>query len=255
MAALIQRIAVQALKTFAKGNSFAVKQQNLINLKALMKQVVPADLVIDESLFSDRSEYVPNDDTAPVTYISVWSDPTYSMGVFILRNRTRLPLHDHPGMDGLVKVIYGSIDVRSFSRVDDDGTVRDQLVRVREELGEEDDDVVVVARELNRGLTVDTSSDVVSLSADEGNFHEIRATDGPAAFLDILSPPYDDPPGPRGCSYYRAEALRPANGEEGPSPPESDLVYLIKIPLPDDYWSDSKAYEGPAVDPYSPLGT
>lgn len=252
MAALIQRIAVQALKTFAKGNSFAVKQQNLINLKALMKQVVPADLVIDESLFSDRSEYVPNDDTAPVTYISVWSDPTYSMGVFILRNRTRLPLHDHPGMDGLVKVIYGSIDVRSFSRVDD-GTVRDQLARVREELGEEDDDVVV-ARELSRGLTVDTSSDVVALSADEGNFHEIRATDGPAAFLDILAPPYD---GPRGCSYYRAEALRrPADGEEGPSPaPESDLVCLIKIPLPDDYWSDSQTYEGPAVDPYSPLST
>jgi len=71
------------------------------------------------------------------------------------------------------------------------------------------------------------------------NLHEIESIDGPAAFLDILAPPYDMPvPGyeTRKCSYYtRLSQVAP------------NIFHLQEIHSPSWYWTDSFPYTGPDV--------
>jgi cysteamine dioxygenase len=76
------------------------------------------------------------------------------------------------------------------------------------------------------------------LRPDEGNIHAIEAVDGPAAFLDILAPPYD-PDHDRDCDYYQ-EVLTTDPGVGEP------FVFL-RTYEPRDFWSDKAEYRGPPV--------
>ena len=39
--------------------------------------------------------------SAPVSYISIYDSKHFSLGVFILKKKVSIPLHDHPGMFGI----------------------------------------------------------------------------------------------------------------------------------------------------------
>ena len=52
----------------------------------------------------------------PVTYIKVLEDIDVSVGIFIVKPGSRLPLHNHPNMYGLLKVVYGMVDVKIYSK-------------------------------------------------------------------------------------------------------------------------------------------
>ena len=41
---------------------------------------------------------------APVTYVQLYEDKDVTIGVFILKRGTKIPLHDHPDMHGILKV-------------------------------------------------------------------------------------------------------------------------------------------------------
>lgn len=46
---------------------------------------------------------------APVAYANLHRSPLFDMGVFFLRAGARLPLHDHPGMVVLSRVLQGTL--------------------------------------------------------------------------------------------------------------------------------------------------
>lgn len=83
------------------------------------------------------------------------------------------------------------------------------------------------------------------------NLHQISAVEGPAAFLDILAPPYNPDDG-RDCHYYRVletvEEGRTAEhqGEEEEEEKE-EVTWLLEIPQPEDFWCGPEPYPGPAV--------
>ena len=54
---------------------------------------------------------------APVTYIGLHEDVDLSIGVFIINPRGRMPLHNHPGMHGILKVVHGTVEVAFYNRV------------------------------------------------------------------------------------------------------------------------------------------
>ncbi len=54
---------------------------------------------------------------APITYISVYNDPDFSVGVFVVGGGQRIPLHNHPRMFGLLKVVAGDVDIECYSKV------------------------------------------------------------------------------------------------------------------------------------------
>lgn len=160
-------------------------------------------------------------DKAPMTYIGIYQDDVINMGIFILKQNMRLPLHNHPNMYGLLKVIAGTVNVKSFS------------IKTEKKIEEQR---LLVSAERNPDMLVDEESDCCFLDPIRGNLHEIETVGGPAAFVDILSPPYETDIGTsesRKCSYFRVKSQ------------SGSLFQLEEMSLPSWFWSDSYPYEGP----------
>ncbi|XP_067093092.1 2-aminoethanethiol (cysteamine) dioxygenase b [Osmerus mordax] len=245
MTCLVKKIARQALVTFR--NPFAVGEankaflENQTKLKTLMTEVRAEDLKlvarkVDSSLISPPH-------SPPVTYMHICETDTFSMGVFLLKSGASIPLHDHPGMHGMLKVMYGKVRITCFDRVDkpptatsssdtpfsppfQKGALRLSVLRSTGEYTEE--------------------SEPCMLSPDRDNLHQIDAVDGPTAFLDILAPPYD-PDDERDCHYYKV--LDPVVDTEAKKTESQNQkeVWLMEISQPADFWCGGEPYPGPEV--------
>ncbi|KAK7919497.1 hypothetical protein WMY93_010781 [Mugilogobius chulae] len=209
---LIQKIAKQASITFkdclseANGEHKPLPDQHK-QLISLVTALRAADLKL-----APRKSSRPGPEGAqspPVTYMHICETPVFSMGVFLLRSGTSIPLHDHPGMNGMIKVLYGKIS----------SLCRSMLHCVSE---------------------YSASSAPCLLTPHHDNLHQIEALGGPAAFLDILAPPYD-PENNRDCHYYRI--LQPSCSTSG----SSEETWLLEIPQPEDFWCGGQTYHGPPV--------
>lgn len=105
---LIQKIAKQAyitfkgLKSSANGDNCLVadKQSELISLVTAVRA---ADLKIAPRK-TKPSSVAAGVQSPPVTYMHICETEVFSMGVFLLRSGASIPLHDHPDMNGMLKV-------------------------------------------------------------------------------------------------------------------------------------------------------
>lgn len=96
-------------------------------------------------------------------------------------------------------------------------------------------------------IIADANSLACVLSPDERNFHEIHCTNGPAAFLDILSPPYN-------INYEEVDkSIRPCTFFRQASPDNHSIndathnVKLIAMELPPKFYSTHLQYLGPSL--------
>lgn len=107
----------------------------------------------------------------------ITTSDAFHASIFALDAGEMVPLHDHPNLNVICKVLRGRIRVRSFEWTDRAAlTVRDH----GEVIGADDDDALV-------------------LRAAPGTLHTITALE-PSAFLDLFAPYYDD--AERRCRYY-----------------------------------------------------
>ena len=233
---------MQALQTFSKFTSKQRFPEELASLQKLLNEVSSNELNFDPDLVANTASFKLDNNTedAPVTYVHLWEDSVFTIGVFVLKKGVTLPLHDHPSMTGLIKVISGTASIRSF-------TERNDLIVPEEVLKElrpwQRRGVKVVDQLPTKELN--TESDACILTPTESNYHEISSVGGPAAFLDILAPPYDHFSGNRECHYYK---VFEGHGEEKASP-----KYLVEIPQPREFWCSQSEYLGPEIDPYAEL--
>uniref|UniRef100_A0A8C4Q9P4 Uncharacterized protein n=1 Tax=Eptatretus burgeri TaxID=7764 RepID=A0A8C4Q9P4_EPTBU len=95
-------------------------------------------------------------------------------------------------------------------------------------------------------VELDTFHQPCILTPEKGNIHEVSAVFGPAAFLDILAPPYDDKAG-RPCHYYRACSSLDGVSWDRDERSESPDWWLMEIPQPSTFWCGGQAYFGPCV--------
>ncbi|XP_060942918.1 2-aminoethanethiol (cysteamine) dioxygenase b [Limanda limanda] len=236
MSSIVQRIARQALVTFRSppqvggpdaGKSFL---ENLGKLQTLMTEVRAGDLQLAPRRAEDSppgvAPVLPYPHGAPpVTYMHICETDHFSMGVFLLKSGASIPLHDHPEMHGVLKVLYGKVRIRCFDRLEPNpapaqvGSLRRSVLRSTGEFTEECGPCV--------------------LSPDRDNLHQIDAVDGPTAFMDILAPPYDPDDG-RDCHYYRVLEADPAG-------PKEKELWLMEISQPPDFWCGGEPYPGPEV--------
>jgi hypothetical protein len=127
--------------------------------------------------------------------------------IFILSPGASLPLHDHPGMSVVSRVLYGSLHVRAFDLLD----ARGQPVAHTATTG--------VAADSTRQARLCTDAVLAAphttdLAPDHGNLHEfVAGGERGCAIFDILTPPYDERAG-RDCTYYRV-AREPQAGAGG----------------------------------------
>eukprot|EP00596_Hydrurales_sp_CCMP1899_P004250 CAMPEP_0119040476 /NCGR_PEP_ID=MMETSP1177-20130426/10396_1 /TAXON_ID=2985 /ORGANISM="Ochromonas sp, Strain CCMP1899" /LENGTH=239 /DNA_ID=CAMNT_0007005539 /DNA_START=292 /DNA_END=1008 /DNA_ORIENTATION=+ len=130
----------------------------------------------------------------------------FDIQVFVIPKGKQLPLHDHPNMIVLSKLISGTLSVRSFS------PDRSSSSNSQTSAG-------------NAALTLSAkrnpSDGAWLLSPNEGNIHEL-ISENTAIVLDVLLPPYSEPDRP--CNFYRSvERDGQWLLEDSPPPPNRQL--------------------------------
>ncbi|XP_049614377.1 2-aminoethanethiol (cysteamine) dioxygenase a [Syngnathus scovelli] len=247
---LIQKIAKQAFTTFkglkcsANGDSkvFAEKQAKLISLVTAIRAT---DLKISPQKNKPTSG-TSEPDSPPVTYMHICETDVFSMGVFLLRTGASIPLHDHPGMNGMLKVLYGKVNVSCFDKLESG-----QTAPPRFETPVTPFQNASLRRSLLRSVAeYSENSGPCLLTPLRDNLHQIDAVDGPTAFLDILAPPYDPDDG-RDCHYYKvlktvADPDIAVMENQGLQEEEKEM-WLLEIPQPEDFWCGGEPYPGPVV--------
>ncbi|KAL8111159.1 plant cysteine oxidase 3 [Apium graveolens] len=172
----------------------------------------------------------------PITYIDVHECDGFTMCIFCFPTSSVIPLHDHPGMTVLSKVLHGSLHVKAYDWVKPTRVEKNNGTKVR--LAKLVVDKVVTA-------PCDTS---ILYPNSGGNLHCFTAIT-PCAVLDILAPPYSESAG-RICTYYHdypySSFSTRCNDEVGDSK-EEEYAWLAEIETPADLYMRSGRYTGPAI--------
>lgn len=235
MSTLFARIVNQALITFEHENASTFKT-NFNVLKQLVNQLTSKDLNLAPELFA-ASAFQNRPNRAPVKYIEILEHQTFTMSVFIMENKYTMPMHDHPG-HGLLRVISGKAHIQSYTLEDVNSNnlrqdMPSQILRAIEE----------------PAIEISVNNECAELYPKKCNIHQITACSigpTPAAFFDILSPPYESASsvyGPRKCLFYRKIPLAPSSSQTAEN--TSQKVYLQRISAPNDYYCDNIYYNPP----------
>ncbi|XP_061764689.1 2-aminoethanethiol (cysteamine) dioxygenase a isoform X2 [Nerophis ophidion] len=151
-------------------------------------------------------------------------------------------------------VIYGKVSIRCFDKVESGHPVSAAPPRFDPPLPPNQNDSLW--RTVLRSVAeYSETSGPCLLTPQRDNLHQVEAVDGPAAFLDILAPPYDPDAG-RDCHYYRVLQIQvdPAGtGEKGNQDQQEEKegkeneMWLLEVSQPEDFWCGGEPYPGPVV--------
>ena len=101
-------------------------------------------------------------------------ESTIKGGVLNIERNQDVPLHDHPGATGMVRVLTGEVEVWQF----------DHAEKAADKSGDFDVLELVTHRVMQPG-------DIAVLSPDRGNIHALRARSKQCSMLDYFIPPYE----------------------------------------------------------------
>ena len=182
------------------------------------------------------------DKNYPVTYMDIVENNWFSLGVFIIHPGNKIPLHDHPNMFGALKVIYGQVQLTSY-------TVTETTMAGKEFVTTQDPP-----------LTLNQSSPPTLLRPTDKNIHEIEYLPPPhsdpsspqypyAAFIDFLCPPYDDPDTSflPPCNYYKIKSMSSKVGDDG-----KRVVTLTRCPSPENFCNNNAQFLGASLNDLIP---
>ncbi|XP_063992001.1 2-aminoethanethiol dioxygenase [Diachasmimorpha longicaudata] len=228
MSSKVETLWKQALKTFAgrQTNGFKLCPKNFDKLRALMNDITAEDVKVDKKIL----DHVENQ-CAPMCVIDIFENQDITIAIFLLKHGVTLPMHDHPGMHGLLKVINGVVKIDSFTiQIPSSGVIQldEELTALRH------------ASEI-----VETNDPACVLTPHDHNLHEISCVNGTAAFLDILSPPYnvdldERERSLRPCTFFRQIAQQLPN----PSGDVPVRVKLLAVRQPPMFYSTNLKYLG-----------
>ncbi|KAJ1268918.1 hypothetical protein BS78_07G170300 [Paspalum vaginatum] len=177
----------------------------------------------DDELMSPKSgRLLPARAFTRITYVHIHQCADFSIGVFCFPAGATLPLHDHPEMVVLSKLLYGSVRVRSYDWVaapPSSAARKCGLARV------------VAADEVRRAPCEAS----VLFPRSGGNLHAFTAVT-PCAILDVLTPPYSEEHG-RPSTYFA----------DVPVPSLPGFAVLEETDLPEGFSVAGAPYLGPEL--------
>ncbi|XP_034941035.1 2-aminoethanethiol dioxygenase [Chelonus insularis] len=230
MATPIELLWKQALKTFTGCENVGYKlcQKNFEKLHSMMNNIKADDVKVDNQVL----DYVANTN-APMCVIDIFDNKDITIAVFLLKNGVTLPMHDHPGMYGLLKVISGTVQIDSYTSQTPPG----HIIRPNEEIHAIKHASVIVQK----------TDPACILKPQDHNLHEITCLKGPAAFLDILSPPYklesENSLG-RSCIFFQKIS---SNSPTSNDSPERVKLRATSEPPASCFYSTNIKYLGPPL--------
>ena len=160
-------------------------------------------------------------------------------------------------MHGILKVVHGTLSMSCYDKIPQLSLSQQKLIpstlQNRTDLIERGV-FVPVSSIFSDSIVTSTSSPKI-LSPDNGNFHKIcNKSDNPAAFVDILAPPYnhkgfelsmDGDSVVRECEYFKEVTFHSNNTAED----DPHIKWLKMINTPSDFTCDSESYLGPTIEP------
>ncbi|KAI9310781.1 hypothetical protein DFJ73DRAFT_771397 [Zopfochytrium polystomum] len=153
----------------------------------------------------------------PIEYYRVAESETYTIGLLVLKAGQTLPIHDHPGMSVMSKVIYGDLHVRFFELLEPPET---SLAATRVSGGWPAGRFARVVS--NRIISANTPESLLTIRFGSGpNLHSFSAHSDVVVILDLLGPPYDDDLRP--CTYFGEPLSVSSIGKERELPGEASL--------------------------------
>ncbi|KAG0573844.1 hypothetical protein KC19_VG214400 [Ceratodon purpureus] len=243
----IQRLYDVCKKVFT--STSVPSEAQVSNVRAVLDTIKPQDLGLtiqsDQQNRGDRGfvddvqgnwrsilpRYAP-----PISYLHLYECDLFSMGIFVLPTSASIPLHDHPGMTVLSRLLYGNMHVRAYDWVEPhDGRLnRNPAIARQAKLVV--DHVLVTGPNETEPLRAPATEVLYPTSG--GNIHSFTALTS-CAVLDVLAPPYSPGTG-RHCTYYRATS------NDGVAEP--GLVgWLEEFHPPDDFVVQRGLYRGPRI--------
>lgn len=209
-------------------------------LSDVLDNVAQIDLLHNIGYSWSELEKLVNEKESPVVYLPIFEHPCVTMCVFIVKPGAVLPLHDHPFMLGIMKLLHGKLRIKNFNSADFRKGIKPDHLHIKAYHGKESI------------LTKD--SEIQVLQPKQGDIHEISALpDSYGVFLDILAPSYNLSSPYCDCRYYK-ESSAPnetnfqnsttngfctgASGDSHANTHSEKLVYLEQVPCPDSYWCE-----------------
>jgi hypothetical protein len=114
----------------------------------------------------------------------------FEMVLFIMGKGALIPLHDHPDMTVMSKVLYGKIQATSLDWIASESGIENGTKSSELRLASVTSNVIV------------DESEVRALYSKNGNIHELYAH-ADAIMFDLLLPPYTEDGGDRDVGYYQ----------------------------------------------------
>ncbi|KHN46620.1 Putative 2-aminoethanethiol dioxygenase [Glycine soja] len=206
--------------------------QQIHYLKTLLDKIEAIDVGVDESGLCDSHSLISSSSSSnskgllcghgfsEITYIHIHECDYFSMGVFCLPAGKVFPLHDHPGMTVLSKLLYGSTCVKAYDWIALD-CAGSQTIGLA---GRVVDEVIKAPQEPS-----------ILFPRSGGNIHSFTALT-PCAILDVLSPPYSEEFG-RPSTYFSDIPIPSLNG----------YAILEEKPMPSNLVVQGAPYLGPSI--------
>jgi len=259
----IEKVFNMAVSTFARRTPATEVNKSSVNqLVEATNRITAEDMGLHKSptLKASVSPVHTLDEPeaqAPVTYIPVAENNDVSVGVFIIKEGEGIPLHDHPNMHGILRCLVGKLRITSMTRTEGGpGEMTSRMRSSRQMIQKFSRGELLLVEQARTIYLTPESQTCAMVEPDSNNIHRIESVDGPAAFLDILAPPYNIYPEEnphdnqeRDCHYFSEVAEVPkVNPPEGSGKPRKWVV--MKDP-PASFYCDTEPYMGQKIN--SPL--
>lgn len=194
--------AVQTARRDSRNKQISLTEAQLAEIVDAVEAMNPEDLSIEKQRFIDEADQY--NDHQSVAYVEIAQSSNYTIAAFILPPGSSIPLHDHPHMYVVSRVLWGTLHVKAFDIFPDDSArLPDQQL-----LAKRNEDFIIPA------------GDVKALTPTASNVHSFSAEEWTAVF-DILLPPYDALED-RHCTYYKASPLHDSEKH-----PQADVILEV----------------------------
>ncbi|KAK9118721.1 hypothetical protein Scep_016814 [Stephania cephalantha] len=234
--------SIQALydlckKTFTPSSGFPPpSSQSIQKLCSILDTIGPADVGLKEdNADDDRGHGFFGFNQ--FNRVARWAQPITYMEIHECDSFTAIiPLHDHPGMTVMSKVLYGSMHVKAYDWVESAciRNINGYPVRLAKLAVDK-----VLAAPCGTSILYPRSG---------GNLHCFTSVTS-CAVLDILAPSYREAAG-RKCTYYNDypySSFSKGTSSEIQDGKEEDYAWLQEIDTPVDLYMRQGEYFGPAL--------
>jgi len=135
-----------------------------------------------------------------ITFVPLHESDQFTIAMFLFPPHAKMPLHNHPGMNVLSRVLYGKLQVRSFDFIKVPG--KQNFTKDEARLAKLVENDKIISSETPTHITY---------PADGGNIHSFTSLTTSALF-DILAPPYNNMD--RTCTYFHESDIEHDDIEE-----------------------------------------